>query len=123
MGVWTVPYHGATEDFLRSLIGIGEQGCIECPCACNGRNPDCGGDIIAAHVDYAGKGTPDAKGTSSKVADKWNIPLSVKCHALQHSMGWPWFDQHILGRPGAGADMASGYWFIWPGRRAWEAKQ
>lgn len=31
MGNWTVPYHGATADFLRSLVGTGEQRCIEWP--------------------------------------------------------------------------------------------
>jgi hypothetical protein len=31
MGIWRVPYHGATEDFLRSLIGTAEQGCILWP--------------------------------------------------------------------------------------------
>lgn len=33
MGQWTVPYHGATEDFLRALVGTQEQGCIEWPYA------------------------------------------------------------------------------------------
>lgn len=31
MGVWRVPYHGATEDFLRSLVGTDEQDCIDWP--------------------------------------------------------------------------------------------
>jgi hypothetical protein len=33
MGVWRVPYHGATEDFLRSLVGTTERDCIEWPYA------------------------------------------------------------------------------------------
>jgi hypothetical protein len=33
MGVWKVPYHGATEDFLRALVGTHEQDCIEWPYA------------------------------------------------------------------------------------------
>jgi len=85
------------------------------PCACGGRNDDCGGPMQAAHVDYAGKGTPDAKGAGTKVADRWQIPLSANCHRLQHSKGWPWFDQHILGGIGRGAMMASEYWRLWKG--------
>lgn len=92
-------------------------------CACRGNNPECSGPIIAAHVDYAGKGTPDAKGTGSKAADRWCIPLSDGCHRLQHDRGWPWFDVTILKMAGAGAMMAADYWYIWPGRKAWEAKQ
>lgn len=69
----------------------------------------------AAHVDYAGKGTPDAKGMGSKVADRWQIPLSHNCHRLQHTKGWPWFDQHILGGIERGAMMASEYWRLWKG--------
>jgi hypothetical protein len=37
MGVWTVPYHGATEDFLRSLVGTTEQNCILWPYGKNDR--------------------------------------------------------------------------------------
>lgn len=80
----------------------------------------CSGKIQSAHVDYAGKGTPDAKGTASKVADRWAIPLSETCHMLQHNRGWPWFDLNILGRAGAAEIMASEYWRLWPGRAAWE---
>lgn len=31
MGKWTVPYHGACEDFLRGLVGTQETGCIIWP--------------------------------------------------------------------------------------------
>lgn len=31
MGKWSVPYHGATEDFLRALVGTTERACIEWP--------------------------------------------------------------------------------------------
>lgn len=85
------------------------------PCACGGRNDDCGGDMEAAHVDYAAKGTPDAKGVASKVADRWQIPLSHNCHRLQHSKGWPWFDLHILGGIARGEMMAAEYWRLWKG--------
>lgn len=90
------------------------------PCACEGRNPDCGGTMVAAHVDYAGKGTPDAKGTGTKAADRFCIPLSDECHKLQHAKGWPWFDIQVLRRAGAGETLAAAYWQAWPGRRAWE---
>lgn len=90
------------------------------PCACQGRNPDCGGPMIAAHVDHAGKGTPDAKGTATKVADKFNIPLTDRCHQLQHSKGWPWFEKNIL--KASAITLAEDYWRAWPGRVAWEAK-
>lgn len=35
MGVWRVPYHGASEDFLRGLIGTEERDCILWPYATN----------------------------------------------------------------------------------------
>lgn len=72
----------------------------------------------SAHVDYAAKGTPDAKGTASKVADRWCIPLSDLCHLLQHQKGWPWFDANIL--PAKAELLAAEYWVRWPGRAKWE---
>lgn len=69
----------------------------------------------SAHVDYAAKGTPEAKGMGTKVADKWQIPLSLLCHKLQHDKGWPWFDKNILGGPKAGEQMAAEYWRLWKG--------
>ncbi len=84
-------------------------------CACKGRNQNCGGRMVAAHVDYAAKGTTEAKGTGTKVADRWAIPLSWYCHQLQHDKGWPWFDKHILGAAGAGEAMAAAYWRDWKG--------
>ncbi len=84
-------------------------------CACQGRNPHCGGKMVAAHVDYAAKGTREAKGTATKVADRWAIPLSWNCHLLQHNKGWPWFDFNILNMGGAGATMAEAYWRAWKG--------
>lgn len=91
------------------------------PCACGGRNPDCGGQMQAAHVDYAGKGTADAKGAGTKAADRWCIPLSASCHDMQHRKGWPWFDQQILGGLSRGEMMAAEYWRLWPGRAKWES--
>lgn len=95
------------EAFLQYLRGRA--------CACKGQNPHCGGKIVAAHVDYAAKGTREAKGTSTKVADRWAIPLSDLCHKLQHDKGWPWFDFEILGRAGAAELMAAEYWRLWKG--------
>lgn len=85
------------------------------PCACQGRNPDCGGPMRSAHVDYAG-----SKGIGTKVADSDCIPLTDNCHRLQHNKGWRWFDEQILGGPGRGLMMAQAYWQAWPGRSAWE---
>lgn len=69
----------------------------------------------ACHVDYAAKGTPEAKGMGTKVADRWQIPLSALCHELQHKKGWPWFDKNILGCERAGELKASAYWQAWKG--------
>lgn len=85
-------------------------------CACAGRNVDCDGKIQAAHVP-----DPAFKGIGTKSRDSYAIPLSVWCHSLQHSLGWPAFAEMMLG----GADprqMAEAYWHAWPSRRAWEIK-
>lgn len=71
--------------------------------------------MVAAHVDYAAKGTREAKGTATKVADRWAIPLSWLCHLLQHEKGWPWFDKNILGGPGEAEILAQAYWRLWKG--------
>lgn len=81
------------------------------PCTCGGRNPDCGGRILSAHVDYAAKGTPDAKGVGSKVADRWCIPLSDNCHKLQHNIGWPPFEARYL--PAKAEILAAEFWDAW----------
>lgn len=61
-------------------------------CACEGRNPNCGGGKIqAAHGPHK-----PSKGTGTKVEDRWAMPLSVNCHLLQHSMGWPAFAAFYL---------------------------
>lgn len=84
-------------------------------CACMKRNPNCGGTTQAAHVDYAAKGTPEAKGMGSKVADRWQIPLSARCHREQHDKGWPWFDKNVLGGEGRAERLAEAYWTAWKG--------
>jgi hypothetical protein len=72
----------------------------------------------SAHVDYAAKGTPDAKGTATKVADRWCIPASDNCHKLQHNIGWPEFEKRFL--PAKAELLAAEYWNRWPGRAKWE---
>lgn len=109
------PYWKVCEAFRQWLRGR--------PCACGGRNPDCGGHMEAAHVDYAAKGTPHAKGGKTKVADRWSIPLTRNCHRLQHLKGWPWFDRHVLGGERRGEQMSIDYWHAWPGRIAFERQQ
>jgi hypothetical protein len=85
------------------------------PCACGGKL-NCGGKIVAAHVDNAG-----GKGMGTKVADKNCIPLSEYCHQLQHSIGWPRFEKFLPG--GSGPKLSVEYWNAWPGRLEWEASQ
>lgn len=96
------------------------------PCACGGSNPDCGGDIIAAHIDNAGKAegvdyAKHGKGMGMKVSDRFNLPLSVNCHALQHRLGWPSFAAKYL-PSGDAIKLCLRYWAAWPGNAAWEAK-
>jgi hypothetical protein len=87
------------------------------PCACAGKNDDCGGPIRSAHADYAGD-----KGMATKVSDRFCIPLSDNCHRLQHAKGWPWFDLHILGGVSRGLMLSQEYWRAWPGRAKWESE-
>lgn len=89
------------------------------PCACQGQNACCGGPIQAAHVDHAGKGTRDAKAMSSKVADRFCVPLSMGCHQHQTDViGWSEFEMTLPG--GSAEALADEYWKAWPGRAAWE---
>jgi hypothetical protein len=85
-------------------------------CACKGRNPVCGGKMVAAHVDHAGD-----KGMGTKVSDRHAIPLSWNCHGRQHLAGWHTFEREYLGGADA-VQMAAAYWAQWPGRREWEAR-
>lgn len=89
------------------------------PCACGGKLPFCEGVIVAAHVDTAGKGTRDEKGASTKVADRFCIPLSHGCHRVQTDvLGWPEFQLML---PGGDAEaLSERYWQEFPGRLAWE---
>lgn len=85
------------------------------PCACAGKNDECGGPMRSAHVDYAGD-----KGMGSKVSDRFCIPLSDNCHRLQHTMGWKSFDERVLGGASRGLMLSQEYWLAWPGRAKWE---
>lgn len=105
------PAWKCAEEFKRWLRKL--------PCACQGVNACCSGPIQSAHVDHAGKGTPDAKGTSSKVADRFCVPLSIGCHQHQTDViGWTEFEMTLPG--GSAEALANEYWNAWPGRAAWE---
>lgn len=87
------------------------------PCACEGRNPNCWGKIQAAHAPHKA-----SKGTATKAADRYQLPLSEGCHLrTQHTLGWPSFARFYLkGRDPV--ELAEAYWRAWPGRIAWERK-
>jgi hypothetical protein len=102
------------EDYGHFLRGL--------PCACLGKNDWCDGPTEAAHVDHAGKGTRDAKGLGSKVADRFMLPLSRECHRRQTEvLAWPEF-QKLL--PLKDAEALSGiYWtefLATPKGREWQ---
>lgn len=84
------------------------------PCACGGRNPECGGRIEAAHVPHKA-----SKGTGTKASDRYCIPLSHACHARQHAIGWQSFSALFL-QSRDPVLMSCQYWAAWPGRKAWE---
>jgi hypothetical protein len=90
----------------------------ECYASCRlAADGSCDGKIEAAHVDYAG-----GKGVGTKVADRYAIPLCAAHHRLQHDRGWKWFDVNMLAGAGQGLEAAEQFWFLWPGRIAWERK-
>lgn len=98
--------------YLRWLRGRG--------CACEGRNPNCGGGKIqAAHGPHKA-----SKGTGTKVEDRWAMPLSINCHMLQHSLGWNTFAEHFL--KADPLEVCRAFWDAWqrtPMGIAWERKQ
>jgi len=87
------------------------------PCACAGKNPNCGGPIRSAHVDYAG-----TKGIGTKVDDRFCIPLSDYFNKTQHAIGWHTFETRYLNGPGSGLMLSNEYWAAWPGRSRWESE-
>ena len=104
------PAWKCAEEFRRWLRKL--------PCACQGRNEFCDGPTEAAHVDMAGRGTPDAKGMGSKVADRHSLPLSRGCHAGQHRVGWLTFERTLP--MSSAVALSFMFWEEWPGRPAWE---
>ena len=70
----------------------------------------------AAHTPHKA-----SKGTSTKAADRYCIPLSYDCHQVkQHNMGWPSFAaKYLRGRDPVA--LSDEYWKAWPGRAKWEA--
>jgi hypothetical protein len=93
--------------FLQWLRG---RDCLAVGSACNGR-------MEAAHAPH--KAT---KGTGTKCADRYAIPLCSFHHKLQHNMGWPKFEFVYLQRFGGALKAAEQLWQAWPGRIAWERK-
>jgi hypothetical protein len=71
----------------------------------------------AAHAPH--KAT---KGTGTKCADRYAIPLCSFHHKLQHNMGWPAFELVYLQKYGGALKAAEELWRAWPGRIAWERK-
>lgn len=93
------------EDYRRWLRKL--------PCARCAHPGDRSNPIVAAHVDHAG-----GKGTSTKVADRYCIPLCDDCHKQQHAMGWRSFEMALP--IGDAVKLSEAYWQQWPGRVAWE---
>ena len=61
------------------------------------------------------------KGTGTKCADRYSMPLSELCHLLQHQKGWAWFGCEVLAQRDP-LVICEAYWKAWPGRIAWERK-
>lgn len=100
------PAHKSARSYLQWLRGR--------RCAADGYGL-CEGIMTAAHVDHAGD-----KGMSTKVSDRFSIPLCLGHAMRQHNRGWQTFEAECLGGKSA-VDIANAYWEAWPGRRAWEA--
>ena len=74
---------------------------------------ECHGKVRACHWDEAGD-----KGISTKVSDRWSLPMCDRHHAEQtDELGWPEFQR----RHGFSAEaFCAALWKSWPGRGAWE---
>ncbi|MBB4618643.1 hypothetical protein [Sphingomonas abaci] len=83
------------------------------PCIRCGHIGDQANPTVAAHVDHAG-----GKGTSTKVADRYCIPLCDSCHKQQHALGWRSFEQGLPGHDAVA--ISETFWSKWPERGAWE---
>lgn len=71
----------------------------------------------AAHVPHKA-----SKGTATKAADRFQIPLSENCHLhTQHRQGWQTFAAQFLGGRDP-VELSNEYWKAWPGRLAWERR-
>lgn len=78
----------------------------------------CEGKREAAHLDFAG-----GKGVSTKVADRYSVPMCSAHHRLQHSLGWQTFMIRMEVTREQLLIAAARLWNAWPGRPAWERKQ
>lgn len=79
---------------------------------------NCGGKIEAAHLDFAG-----GKGTGTKVADRYAVPMCSHHHGLQHRKGWRTFMALMQVSTADLMLAAARFWNSWPGRANWERKQ
>lgn len=78
----------------------------------------CEGKLQAAHLDFAGD-----KGMSSKVSDRYSVPMCAGHHGLQHTLGWQTFMIRMECTREQLMIAAARLWNAWPGRPAWERKQ
>lgn len=78
----------------------------------------CAGKMEPQHLDFAGD-----KGMSTKVSDRFCLPSCSLHHQRQHNEGWDTFLATMGETKEKALNTAAGYWYAWPGRRAWEAKQ
>jgi hypothetical protein len=81
------------------------------PCALVDRG-GCSGPIVAAHVDHAG-----GKGTGTKVADRYAVPMCDGHHREQHQRGWRTFERRYAFDAIAAA---AEYWRLSPHRLKFE---
>lgn len=78
----------------------------------------CEGKRHAAHLDFAG-----GKGMSTKVADRYSVPMCARHHRIQHDKGWDTF-MRMTGCTREQLMLAAArLWNAWPGRPQWERKQ
>jgi len=103
------PIWKCAEEFKRWLRKL--------PCSCCGHISTEDNPIISAHVDHGGQGTRDAKGMSTKVADRFCIPLCDDCHKRQHNLGWESSEVELPTRDAVA--LSTAFWQQWPGRVGW----
>jgi hypothetical protein len=69
-------------------------------------------------MEAAHMADPASKGMGTKAADRNCVPACEHHHKLHTDRGWS-----ALGiTREQGTAMAADYWRLWPGRKAWEAR-